>query len=145
MFFIESSKPTQNGQIESFNGKFLDECLNLEWFTCLPETRVLIESWRTHYNQIRLDAWQWFDLVREAGTESFEDAFAHCRGQKFLVFSIDSDLAFRPEEQGKLVDYLHAADVDALWMTVHSDKGHDSFLLEPRLYTPHLHALWDGE
>ena len=92
-----------------------------------------------------LDAWQWFDLVREAGAESFEDAFARCRGQKFLVFSIDSDLAFRPEEQHKLVNYLHAADVDALWITVHSDKGHDSFLLEPRLYTPHLRALLDGE
>ncbi len=92
-----------------------------------------------------LDAWQWFDLVREAGAESFEDAFARCRGQKFLVFSIDSDLAFRPEEQGKLVNYLNAADVDALWITVHSDKGHDSFLLEPRLYAPHLRALLNGE
>ncbi|HEX8551521.1 MAG TPA: homoserine O-acetyltransferase [Abditibacteriaceae bacterium] len=92
-----------------------------------------------------LDAWQWFDLVREAGAESFDDVFARCRGQKFLVFSIDSDLAFRPEEQQKLVDFLQRADVDALWITVHSEKGHDSFLLEPRLYAPHLRALLDGE
>ena len=31
--FIEPGKPTQNGHLESFNGKFRDECLNLHWFT----------------------------------------------------------------------------------------------------------------
>ena len=53
MFFIEPGKPTQNGKIESFNGKLRDECLNLEWFTSLPEARILIENWREGYNQVR--------------------------------------------------------------------------------------------
>ncbi len=53
MFFIEPGKPTQNGQIESFNGKLRDECLNLEWFTSLKEAKELIEDWRTSYNQVR--------------------------------------------------------------------------------------------
>ncbi len=92
-----------------------------------------------------LDAWQWFDLVREAGADSLEDVLARCRGQKFLIFSIDSDLAFRPEEQEKLAGLLRKSGVDTLRITVHSDKGHDSFLLEPRLYAPHLRALLDGE
>ncbi len=66
MFFIEPGKPTQNGKIESFNGKLRDECLNLEWFTSLAEARILIESWREGYNQVRphsalgnLSPWQW--------------------------------------------------------------------------------------
>jgi putative transposase len=40
----ELGKPTQNGKIESFNGKLRDECLNLEWFTSLAEARTLIEN-----------------------------------------------------------------------------------------------------
>lgn len=53
MFFIEPGKPTQNGKIESFNGKMRDECLNLEWFTSLHEAKTLIEDWRDRYNQVR--------------------------------------------------------------------------------------------
>ncbi len=30
---IEPGRPMQNGYIESFNGKFRDECLNEHWFT----------------------------------------------------------------------------------------------------------------
>jgi homoserine O-acetyltransferase len=85
-----------------------------------------------------VDAWQWFDLVGEAGANDFQDLFERCRNQEFLVFSIDSDLSFHPQEQAKLVQLLKKAHVPAMWITVHSEKGHDSFLLEPRLYSPHL-------
>ncbi|MCP5516441.1 MAG: homoserine O-acetyltransferase [Verrucomicrobiales bacterium] len=85
-----------------------------------------------------LDAWQWFNLVKEADARDFGRLFARCRDQDWLVFSIDSDLSFPTEEQGKLVGLLKKADVPVMWITVHSDKGHDSFLVEPRLYTPHL-------
>lgn len=85
-----------------------------------------------------LDAWQWFDLVAEAGAKDYHDLFARCRRQEFLVFSIDSDAMYHPAEQAKLVGLLKRAQVPVMWITVHSDKGHDSFLLEPRLYTPHL-------
>jgi hypothetical protein len=37
-----------------------------------------------------------------------------------------------------LADVLKKAGVNATRITVHSDKGHDSFLLEPDLYTPHI-------
>jgi len=53
LHFIERGKPTQNAFIESFNGKFRDECLNQNWFTDLTDARRLIEAWRVDYNTVR--------------------------------------------------------------------------------------------
>jgi putative transposase len=53
LHFIEPGKPTQNAHIESFNGKFRDECLNENWFLTLPEAREKIEAWWRDYNQAR--------------------------------------------------------------------------------------------
>jgi putative transposase len=53
MALIEPGKPWQNGVDESFNGKFRDECLSMEWFRNRTEARVVIEQWRRHYNEIR--------------------------------------------------------------------------------------------
>jgi len=50
---IEPGKPNQNAYIESFNGRFRDECLNEHWFTSLPRARVVIEAWRREYNEER--------------------------------------------------------------------------------------------
>jgi putative transposase len=50
---IEPGKPWQNGLNESFNGKFRDECLSMEWFRCRAKARVVIEEWRRHYNSVR--------------------------------------------------------------------------------------------
>ena len=50
---IEPGKPWQNGTNESFNGKFRDECLSMEWFRNRLEARVIIEDWRRHYNEVR--------------------------------------------------------------------------------------------
>jgi len=65
--------------------------------------------------------------------------------QKYLVFSIDSDFCFYPEEQAILVNALEQAEVESMHITVHSDKGHDSFLLEPALYAPHISFLLNQE
>lgn len=51
--FIEPGKPWQNGTAESLNGKFRDECLSMEWFRNRFEAKVLIETWRRHYNEDR--------------------------------------------------------------------------------------------
>lgn len=53
LFLIEPGKPNQNAYIESFNGRFRDECLNEHWFTSLPHAKVVIESWRREYNEER--------------------------------------------------------------------------------------------
>ena len=39
--------------VESFNGRFRDECLNEHWFTSLAHTQVLIEAWQREYNEER--------------------------------------------------------------------------------------------
>jgi len=51
--FIEPGKPVQNTWVESFNGRFREECLNLNWFSSLQEARAIIQKWREDYNQVR--------------------------------------------------------------------------------------------
>jgi putative transposase len=51
--YIAPGKPWQNGLNESFNGKFRDECLNVEWFCTRREAAVVIEQYRRHYNDVR--------------------------------------------------------------------------------------------
>ena len=50
---IAPGKPWQNGTDESFNGRFRDECLNLEYFRSRAEAVAMIETWRRHYNEVR--------------------------------------------------------------------------------------------
>ena len=51
--FIRPGKPNENAYIESFNGKFRDECLNEHWFISLAHARRIIEAWRIEYNTER--------------------------------------------------------------------------------------------
>jgi len=51
--FIQPGKPTQNAYIESFNGRFREECLNENQFQSLVEAQVVIETWRKDYNEER--------------------------------------------------------------------------------------------
>ena len=51
--FIDPGKPWQNGADESFNGKFRDQHLSLQWFRNRAEAKVSIEEWRCHYNDVR--------------------------------------------------------------------------------------------
>jgi homoserine O-acetyltransferase len=87
-----------------------------------------------------IDLWSRYDATTEGNAESPTELFERSRhaGQRWLVFSIDSDFCFYPEEQSELVKHLETAKVEVMHITVHSDKGHDSFLLEPNLYTPHI-------
>lgn len=47
---IEPGKPQQNAYVESFNGRFRDECLNENWFVSLEHAKRIIEAWRREYN-----------------------------------------------------------------------------------------------
>lgn len=53
LFLTEPGKPNQNAYIESFNGRFRDECLNEHWFTSLQHALVVVETWRKKYNEER--------------------------------------------------------------------------------------------
>ena len=48
--FSRPGKPTDNAAIESFNGRFRDECLNVHWFESLEDANTKIEAWRQDYN-----------------------------------------------------------------------------------------------
>jgi putative transposase len=51
--FSRPGKPTDNAFIESFNGKFRAECLNVHWFMSLADASTKCESWRRDYNDVR--------------------------------------------------------------------------------------------
>jgi putative transposase len=51
--FIRPGKPIENAYVESFNGRFRDECLNEHWFLSMQHARSVIEAWRIEYNTER--------------------------------------------------------------------------------------------
>ena len=51
--FSRAGRPTDNAFIESFNGKFRNECLSQHWFMNMADARKTIEAWRKEYNEIR--------------------------------------------------------------------------------------------
>ncbi len=51
--FIRPGKPIENAYVESFNGKFRDECLNEHWFVSMVDAQTVIEAWRLDYNTVR--------------------------------------------------------------------------------------------
>lgn len=65
--FSRPGKPTDNAKIESFNGRFRQECLNQHWFLSLDDAKVKIEAWRQYYNETRPhSALQWESPARFA-------------------------------------------------------------------------------
>jgi putative transposase len=79
--FIRPGRPVENAYVESFNGKFRDECLNEHWFMSLQHARSRIEAWRIEYNTERphssLD-----DLTPE------EFRHAHASGKTIVSVSV---------------------------------------------------------
>jgi transposase InsO family protein len=51
--FIRPGKPVENAFIESFNGRFRDECLNQDWFTDLDDAQAAMAAWKQDYNESR--------------------------------------------------------------------------------------------
>jgi len=88
-----------------------------------------------------IDAWLSVDLLADARVESYADLFKGCGHQNYLLFTIDSDVCFYPDHQQQLDNALQEGGINPMRITVHSEKGHDSFLLEPELFTPHISHL----
>jgi putative transposase len=82
---IEPGKPWQNGVAESFNGKFRDECLNLEWFRSRAEAKVIIEAWRRHYNEVRPHSSLGYLTPNEFVARQQNAATCHATGQGAAV------------------------------------------------------------
>ena len=73
--FIRPGKPVDNCYIESFNGRFRDECLNEHWFITMAHARSTIEAWRIEYNTERTHS-----SLNDLTPEEFRDA--HASAQK---------------------------------------------------------------
>lgn len=79
--YIEPGKPMQNGHVESFNGKFRDECLNAYWFTSPRQAKSVIEHWRNDYNDVR---------PHSALKYATPNEFARLSSASFAVQSLDN-------------------------------------------------------
>ena len=77
------------------------------------------------YNSI-IKGWQNFNLEIES--------IYNLRDIKTLVISVDSDVCFYPEEQKEFVEILREYEVETEYKIIESSKGHDCFLLEPKLF-----------
>ena len=69
--FIRPGKPVENAYVESFNGRFRDECLNEHWFVSMQHARSIIEAWRIEYNTERPHS-----SLNDLTPEEFRDAHA---------------------------------------------------------------------
>lgn len=93
--FIEPGKPVQNAFVESFNGRFRDECLNLHWFQSLRHARQEIARWRTHYNTERPHSALGYLSPKEFLTANPASAL-----ETLAVSSPTTDTANQPENSG---------------------------------------------
>ncbi len=85
--------------------------------------------------------WTNYNLARDLGATDYTEVFKDCGHQDYLAFSIDSDCCFYPDEQEFLRDQLKGAGLNVEYISVSSDKGHDSFLLEPELYADKIRHM----
>ncbi len=63
--FIHLGKPTEDGHIESFNGRLRDECLNVMQFESIEDASIKIEAWRSDYNDHRPHSLLWHLTTNE--------------------------------------------------------------------------------
>lgn len=128
--------------------EIIDSSQHFDWFQVsdkvqsymLYQGRKFVSRFDANTYLRIIDMWSKFDATEQCDAQSPADLMARFRkhGIGFLVFSIDSDFCFYPEEQAEIVRHLERGNVPSMHITVHSNKGHDSFLLEPLLYTPHI-------
>jgi putative transposase len=109
---IEPGKPWQNAVVESFNGKFRDECLSLEWFRSRAEAKVIIETWRRHYNEVRPHSSLGDLTPNEFVARLTNAALCHATGQVAAVYG--------PSRPGPLLNPLRKEHMQAARAAVSS-------------------------
>ena len=88
------------------------------------------------------EAWLQFDLLEASEQPHLSLMMEACEHQKYMIFSVDSDVCFYPEEQAQMARMLKEHGLECRHITIHSEKGHDAFLLEADLLEPHIrHSL----
>lgn len=139
--------------LQAMEARMADKCEQEQDEFSWYKIRTPLESYILHQGRKflrRFDAntylylvagWTNFNLARDMGCADYKQVFSNCSHQKYLLFSIDSDCCFYPEEQEFLRDQLSASGLTFEYISVSSDKGHDSFLLEPELYSEPIKRL----
>jgi putative transposase len=94
MDFSRPGKPMDNAMIESFNGTFRDECLNVNWFLSMEDAREKIEKWRKDYNE-------WAEIPRGRRPASFGRFFGRSYRQSAPRSSGPPDLEFLTPVRGR--------------------------------------------
>ncbi|MEN8254515.1 MAG: homoserine O-acetyltransferase [Verrucomicrobiota bacterium] len=107
----------------------------------LHQGRKLVRRFDANTYLYLISGWSNYHLLRDCGAKDYAEVFSGCKHQEYLVFSIDSDVCFYPGEQKHLFKQLTDNGVKAEYISVSSDKGHDSFLLEPELYSDAIRAM----
>jgi putative transposase len=102
--YIAPGKPTQNGYMESFNGKLRDECLNEHVFSSLAEARRVIEAWRVDYNEVRPHS----SLAYQT-PEEFADAWATSQEASTSDAPVASHCLRARDRQGQACGALRAS------------------------------------
>jgi putative transposase len=90
--FIQPGKPVQNAHVESFNGRFRDECLAQSHFPTLARARTEIELWRVDYNTRRPHSALGYQTPAEFGEAARASLSDRCRGP-LLAKPSSSDIA----------------------------------------------------
>ncbi len=99
---IQPGKPTQNGHIESFNGRLWEECLNLSWFQNLFDARRKIAAWRKEYNDERPHSSLGYQTPKEfaAQAASFYTAGRETRDSNAIPCPSRSSIPAQTEQGG---------------------------------------------
>lgn len=100
----------------------------------LHQGRKLVQRFDANSYIQLIAAWSGYDILLDAGAKDYTELLSRCRHQKHLVVSIDDDVCFYPDEQEEIRDRFQENNVPFTYLSIHSDKGHDSFLLEPDVY-----------
>ncbi len=92
------------------------------------------------------DMWGEFDIRDHTPEGTFQAALAGFKktGIPALIFSIDTDFAYQPKDQEDFARQLKSCGIEVEYHTIRSDKGHDSFLLEPELYAEPIRRVLKG-
>lgn len=107
----------------------------------LHQGRKFVKRFDANTYLYLIAGWTKYNLARDMNAADYREVFKDCGHHKYLVFSIDSDCCFYPDEQKHLRNKLEESNLDFEFIAIESDKGHDSFLLEPELYAEPIKAM----
>jgi transposase InsO family protein len=89
---LTSICPSRNCYIESFNGRFRDECLNEHWFLSMHHARSIIEAWRIEYNTERTHS-----SLDDLTPEEFKEAHASRRSAERVRKNLENPVSLTPD------------------------------------------------